>query len=88
MSQKEEDFKGYLDGYNESFNSELWVGIRDIVKDVPGLSEGEMKMSQNELEKQYIPSNISIYNIKGEMYGLVFLIIFLLMNSNSSTSYF
>lgn len=87
-SEKEKDFKGYLDGYNKSFNSDFSVGLRGIVKDVPGLSKDEMKLSGSQLEKLYFPSNIKIYSLRGLMYGIVLLIIYISMNSIYPTSYF
>lgn len=87
-SQKDEDIKLFLEGYNKSFDSEISTRFRSIVKDVPGLSMEDFKLSEKQIESQYKPTLMMIYNLKGIIFGFLLLIVYLLIFSNSSTSIF
>lgn len=79
---KEKDLEGFVNGYSNSQNSDFWVGIKDIMKDVPGMED----LSKKQIEDRYIPTDPLVYFYKGIIYSLILLFIYLSVYSQFPSS--
>lgn len=85
--QKDKDLSSVIEGYHNSFNSEISTKIRGFVKDATGKQEEEWKLSDKQIEEQFVPTNILLYNLKGIVFGIILLIAYLLLFSKSPSSF-
>jgi hypothetical protein len=85
---KKKDLEGFVNGYYNSQNSDLWVGVKDIMKEVPGMEEFNkgFNLSKKQIEDRYIPTDPLVYFYKGIIYSLILLFIYLSVYSRFPSS--
>ncbi|MHA8088827.1 hypothetical protein U8593_00840 [Aquirufa antheringensis] len=88
MSEKQNDLKREIDRYHQSFNSEFSGQLRGLFKDVPGMHEVQFKLTDKQIEEQYIPRDIIIYGLKGNVIGIILFIFFLIFYFKPTSSVF
>ena len=77
---------GFVEGYSKSQNSDLQVGMKDILSDIPG--NEDFTLSKKQIEDLYIPTNPFMYLYKGIGYSLFVLLIYLVVYSKFPSSIF
>ena len=82
---KEKDLEEFVKVYSETQNSDLLVGLRNIMKNA-GIEDSSL--SKKEIEHLYIPMDRLVYQYKGIMYSLILLLIYLLVYSKFPSSIF